>query len=366
MVIQAVDSVLTQTFKDLEIIVVDDGSTDNTRDAIAVYGDRVTYIFQEHAGAAAARNRALRAARGEYVALTDSDDLMAPIRMQSQVTFLDEHPAVGVVHTGWEFMDKECAHVLNEVRPVAERDMLRDLVLPAVLYPTPMHTSSAMFRREIIDRVGFFDEELETLEDVYFWIKVASAGIRFHCLPEPMSFWRNTPSSLGKDLAKLERMIPVFLRKVFDETNLPPEIGALRERASAICHREMGQQYYNALPPDSHRGTAGRYAEAHGTSGRHGAGHSRRSGRVLGPYQLCGLGLVAGRARILYRTRRTIVFGPCQASPAGTTAPGVTWRSSLHFTLTSPAGGGRLSSMYCRGCGLVPPGSKTGASSPYW
>src|SRR5918996_212462 len=104
---EAVESVLHQTFPDLEVIVVDDGSTDDTRELIGRFGDKVCYIYQRNQGLPAARNTGIRAARGEYVGFLDSDDLWLPGKLALQVPRLDSRQAVGLVYADALFFSDE-------------------------------------------------------------------------------------------------------------------------------------------------------------------------------------------------------------------------------------------------------------------
>lgn len=106
LVVAAIDSVLQQTYRDTEIIVVDDGSTDDTEARLAAYGSRIVYLKQANGGIDAARNRGLDAATGEYVALLDSDDLWLDFKLELQVALLDHFPEVGFVHSEF-FIFKE-------------------------------------------------------------------------------------------------------------------------------------------------------------------------------------------------------------------------------------------------------------------
>ena len=103
---EAIESVLAQTHRSLETVVVDDGSVDETRALVARYGDRVRYLHQENRGLAAARNTGIRAARGTYLAFLDHDDRYLPEKIARQVAVFRERPPVGLVHTGWHFIDE--------------------------------------------------------------------------------------------------------------------------------------------------------------------------------------------------------------------------------------------------------------------
>ena len=98
-VVQAVESVLAQTYSDFEVIVVDDGSTDNTPVALAGYRQKIRYLHQENRGPSAARNAGYRASQGDYVLFLDSDDLIPPDTLERQVSFLNDHPEFGLVYS---------------------------------------------------------------------------------------------------------------------------------------------------------------------------------------------------------------------------------------------------------------------------
>ena len=98
---EAIDSVLAQTYKDYELIVVDDGSIDRTREIISKYGSNINYIYQENKGLAAARNTGIRATKGEYLSFLDADDAWLPNKLEVEVEFLDTHPVVGMVYSNY-------------------------------------------------------------------------------------------------------------------------------------------------------------------------------------------------------------------------------------------------------------------------
>src|SRR4028118_1349040 len=104
---QAVESVISQTYKNWEIIVVDDGSTDDTRQALQPYFDRIRYVYQENQGVAAARNRGIQESRGELIAFLDQDDFFLSDKLAGQVALFDAQPSLGIVNSGWRIVKEQ-------------------------------------------------------------------------------------------------------------------------------------------------------------------------------------------------------------------------------------------------------------------
>ncbi|WP_202840328.1 glycosyltransferase [Luteimonas saliphila] len=173
LVVRAIDSVLAQTREVQEIIVVDDGSTDDTGEVLAQrYGKRITYAAQANAGVSAARNRGLAMASGRYLALLDSDDVWLPEKTARQVGFLEAHPDIGLVLCDVMRMapDGSLIDVFDRRRQIPEdgpalRWVLRDPALAPL---------SVLMRREVYEDVGGFDESLRTAEDLDFHLRVAA------------------------------------------------------------------------------------------------------------------------------------------------------------------------------------------------
>ena len=206
---EAIDSVLAQTYTDFELVIVDDGSTDGSRAIAEQYRarhpDRIVVVSQENRGLAGARNTALRVASGQVFALLDSDDGWAPTFLEAQMRLLDAQGDVAIV-TGNAFNlggpeDGRPARPVPDPRPAPDLvTILRDETAVFIM---------SLFRRDVVDRVGGFDEQFRTNEDYDFWIRAAFAGFKFLRNPEPLGFYRRHANSLSSSDV---RMIAGILR----------------------------------------------------------------------------------------------------------------------------------------------------------
>jgi glycosyltransferase involved in cell wall biosynthesis len=180
--IEAVESALAQESVDLEVIVVDDGSTDETPQALEPYLDRIDYVRQTNAGRAEARNTAIRRARGTYVALLDDDDVWLPDKLARQVRHMEAHPAVGLSHGQSEVMDAQGRVLPDETE--TQRRLFADLHRQQPTYASYARrclclTSATIVRREVFDRVGLFDGSAAmtghsvTGEDLDLYLRIA-------------------------------------------------------------------------------------------------------------------------------------------------------------------------------------------------
>jgi GT2 family glycosyltransferase len=166
---EAVDSVLVQDYKDFELIVVDDGSTDNTSDVLAPYGEDVRVLFQENKGVSAARNRGVTEASGRFVAFLDSDDLWLPKKLSIQVEFFNKTPDALICQT-------EEIWIRNGIRvnPKKHHKKPSGMIFEPSLALCLVSPSAVMIRRDVLDRAGGFDETLPVCEDYDLWLRLSS------------------------------------------------------------------------------------------------------------------------------------------------------------------------------------------------
>lgn len=192
--VQTLDSILAQSYQDLELIVVDDGSTDGTCAALAPYGERLRLLRQANAGVSSARNRGLAAARGEFVCFVDHDDYWFEDKLALQLAEFERDPALGVVFsafTPW-LPDGDGRYA----EPSSLRDQTAGLdphwtgwVYHRLLIDNWVLTSSALVRRSVLDQCGGFDEALPYGEDWELWLRV-SRHYRFAKLRRVTTLYR--------------------------------------------------------------------------------------------------------------------------------------------------------------------------------
>lgn len=209
-------SLFEQDYPNIEIIVVNDGSKDNTLEFLKTYGDRIVLIDQSNTGVPGARNSGIRAARGEFISFCDSDDLWAPQKVSDQVAYLKQHPSVGMVYCDWHVWNtdnKGCFIVPNdfkspkngqEIDPVKSGWIYHKLLLDCICL-----TSTVLFRKEIIDKVGFFDTDLWSGEDYNYWLRT-SRITEIHKLRSQLVLYRNLPDGLSRTPTQIHYELEVL------------------------------------------------------------------------------------------------------------------------------------------------------------
>jgi glycosyltransferase involved in cell wall biosynthesis len=165
----ALDSVFAQSFPPSEVIVVDDGSTDDTEAVAAPYRDRIAYIKLDHAGPASARNEGTARAKGELIAFLDADDTWLPEKLEKQNRVFDEHPETALVYTRIVNFAQESGQELR-IEPAR---VYSGLIFDELLVENPIALPSVVVRSEVLQSVGGFDRRLLTAEDTNLYLKIA-------------------------------------------------------------------------------------------------------------------------------------------------------------------------------------------------
>jgi len=205
---EAVDSVLGQTLADLELIAIDDGSTDGTPAILAGYRDpRLSVLRQARAGLTRSLNRGLRLATAPLVARLDADDVALPERLARQVAFLDAHPEVGLLGSACREIGAAGETLGTVGVPESDGQIRR-----ALIRRNPFVHSSVMMRRDALERAGGYDETLPVAQDYELWLRLSQVTAMAN-LPEPLVLRRLAPDrvSLARDGERLKVEVAVKL-----------------------------------------------------------------------------------------------------------------------------------------------------------
>lgn len=246
LIAESIDSVISQDYDDYELIVVDDGSTDNTHEVVSGYGDRLRYIRQDHSGIAAARNNGIAAAKADLIAFQDADDIWAPRTLSLRVKAIERHPELGLVFGDAvvardgqvivpSFLRERAA--LQRLPTLCEKDGLRIVIenaFPALLKERFIPIPSMIIPKCRFQEVGFWDSSQDGMEDYEFYLRIAKRfriGYIDRILVTCRIHGANVSCSTN---LQNERRISM-LRRFEDDPDLAPhDRRALRRRLSAL------------------------------------------------------------------------------------------------------------------------------------
>ena len=212
---EAIDTVLSQRYKDLELIVVDDGSTDETCEIVSSYIPKLTYIFQKHQGVSAARNKGIECARGHYIAFLDSDDLWLKDKLCLQMEFMENHPEALICYTEEIWIRKGI-----RVNPMKKHRKYSGMIFEHCLPLCMISPSSVLMARRLLEHVGVFDEALEACEDYDLWLRI-SAQYPVCLIDTPLIVKRGGHADqLSKRVGRQDRFRVKALIKLLEGNNL--------------------------------------------------------------------------------------------------------------------------------------------------
>jgi len=238
---EAIGSALGQTLRPAEVIVVDDGSTDETAAVVARFGEKVRYIRQENAGVSAARNRGVAESTGELISFLDADDIWEPEKLEKQLAIFAADKRIGLVHCGMREFESNTGETLRVHLDGMEGDVADELLLwenPAVNAPG----SSVLVSREAFDAAGGFDPRQKCGEDWDFCYRVARR-YRVGFVPEPLVNYRSHSTSAHRNVKEMERGMTLFYEKAFAADAIGRN---LRRRALGNFNRVLAGSYFRA------------------------------------------------------------------------------------------------------------------------
>lgn len=243
---QSIRSVLEQSYKNVEIIVLDDGSTDNTRDIVKEFGDSVVYIFQENQGVSIARNNGVNHANGELIVFLDADDIFLPGKLTAQLAVFREYPQLDIVHSGVRLIS-ENSEFISDMSWYKAFPLLN---AETIFLYKPLQLGALMFRKDILFKVGGFKPGLAIAEDTELLFRLCLMDCKMKWLKEVTVGYRQHSKSVTRDnflntaTQSYEVLVDFFFRRA-----LPPSI---REMANPAIFNHLNWCAANFYVHDQH------------------------------------------------------------------------------------------------------------------
>ena len=213
--IEAIESVFNQSCRDFELIVIDDGSEDDTQERIKPFRNRFRYHYQENSGISRARNMGLKMSEGDYVAFLDSDDLWEKHKLQIQLKLFENNPQIQICYTDEIWMRNGV-----RVNPKKIHRKFSGWIFHHCIPLCIISLSSAMMRRSLFNQVGFFDEQLPACEDYDLWLRI-SLITPIHFIPTPLIIKRGgRQDQLSRKYWGMDRFRITALEKILKNPQL--------------------------------------------------------------------------------------------------------------------------------------------------
>ncbi len=241
-ILKTIESVQQQTFSDFELIVINDGSTDQTLELLSQVEDPRLKVFSySNGGLPTARNRGISRSTGSFIAFLDADDLWTPDKLELQLAVLQEHPEAGVAYSWTHFMDDqgEFSHTGESV--FFEGDVYAQLLVGNFLGSG----SNPLIRRQAIESTEEFDPELGSCEDWDYWLRLA-ARWPFVVVPKPQILYRQSAGAMSSKIEVMEKYHLITLEKAF--RSAPPELQLLKKQSLSNLYQFLAHLCLTRIP----------------------------------------------------------------------------------------------------------------------
>lgn len=242
---ESLQSVFQQSYKPIEIIVVDDGSTDSSLQIINKIPGEKKIITQQNKDVSEARNSGIENAKGEYIAFLDQDDLWNKTKIEKQIQVFLKNLDVDLVFTDlskfndegrmWHPKDRH-----KTASRLSDKNLFEYLIKKNVLMP-----SAVMVKKDSIENAGLFDSNFKTCGDYEMWLRMAALGMKFNYLPEPLTLYRQHGKNTSKKIEIMNEDRLRAIKKIFSLKDLSPEQKSLENLGLAAAYKESAQFYFS-------------------------------------------------------------------------------------------------------------------------
>ena len=248
---ETIDSILNQTFKDIEIIIINDGSTDATLATIKEISDsRIKVFSYSNAGLSASRNRGISQAKGEYISFIDADDLWTPDKLELQWQALQKNPQATVAYSWTDYIDQSSKFLKPGRRIKVNGDAFSKLLVTNFLE----NGSNPLISKEALEKVGGFDESLTAAEDKDMWLRLA-ANYEFVCVEKPQILYRTSTTSMSTNLNRQEAESLKVIERAFSNPKAE-KLQHLKKQSLSHLYQYLTFKAIEASPKQRHTFTA--------------------------------------------------------------------------------------------------------------